>query len=91
MDPKKQVITLGRNEHADICILRDAKIETEHAQFRYEGGAFVIEAVDGPIQVDRGGKSGFRLSAGERRRLESGDLLHVGSTRALFQTGSAGK
>lgn len=91
LDPQKKVITLGRDEHADICILRDAQIAAEHAQFMYEGGAFVIEAIDGPIQVDRGGKSGFRLSAGERRHLESGDLLHVGSTRALFQTGSDGR
>lgn len=91
LDPQKKAITLGRNEHADICILRDAQIAANHAQFVYEGGGFAIQSVDGSVRVDRAGKNVLQLSAGEQGRLESGDLISVGSTRALFQTGTDDK
>jgi hypothetical protein len=85
LDPNKATTTVGRSELSDICILADTAISANHARFVYRDGGFVLEAVDGEVQVSRGG--GF--TAVTSHRLESGDLIQIGSSRAKYQEGGA--
>jgi hypothetical protein len=87
LDPQKKATTIGRSELADICILGDAAIATKHARFVWTDGAFEVEAVDGEVRVSRGGTGAF--ASVKRQRLEAGDVVQIGKSRARYQTGGA--
>ncbi len=85
LDPQKSATTIGRSELADICILADVQIVSQHARLIPEGPGFVLEAVDGEVQI-RVGQNWVPVT---RQPLANGDLFQIGSSRAKFQTGAA--
>jgi len=85
LDPAKKETTIGRNELADICILSDPAIATQHARLVWSNGGFVLEALEGEVRVSSGGRAD--LTPIQSHRLEPGDLIQIGSSRAQYQTG----
>jgi hypothetical protein len=85
LDPGKKATTIGRSELADICILADSAIVPQHARLVWSGGGFVLEALDGEVRVCSGGRSDF--TPVQSHRLEPGDMIQIGASRARYQTG----
>jgi hypothetical protein len=83
LDPKKAATRIGRSETADICILGDRQLAPQHARILCAGGAFVVEAVDGPVLHGQAG----RLTPVARQALAGGDVIQVGASRAQFHVG----
>jgi pSer/pThr/pTyr-binding forkhead associated (FHA) protein len=85
LDPAKKATTIGRNEVADICMLSDPAIARQHARLLWSHGGFVLEALEGEVRVSSGGRGDFTPI--QSHRLEPGDLIQIGSSRAQYQTG----
>ncbi len=81
LDPAKSETIVGRSELADICILGDPQMATHHARLIPTGGSFVLEAIDGEIQVNQ--------QPVTRHTLADGELIQIGSSRARFQLGGS--
>jgi len=84
LDPKKRATTVGRAELADICLLGDPLIFSKHAEFTNTEGDYSIKRVEGEVTVNRQGAS--QPVTGDFV-LETGDLIQIGSVRALFNLG----
>lgn len=83
LDPLKRITMIGRSELSEVCIMGDPEISSRHAKIVAEGGGFVLEPVDGQVQIDRAG----RLSPLTREPLQPGDVIVVGRQRVRFLTG----
>jgi len=83
LDPKKTVTTIGRTELADICLLGDPSVADEHAQLVYRDNEFIIESVSGELLINRNG----RFEPMQSIRLQTGDMIQIGSVRARFTLG----
>jgi len=84
LDATQHVFRIGRSDLAEICILGDANLAAKHARIVAEGGQFVIEAVEGKVQISRDGKW-LSITA---EPLRNGDLIQIGSSRAQFYSRS---
>ena len=83
LDPLKRITMIGRSELSEICIMGNPGISSRHAQIVAEGGEFVLEPVEGQVQIDRAG----RLSPVTREPLKAGDVVLIGGQRVRFLTG----
>lgn len=81
LDPAKAETTIGRSESADICILGDPNMATNHARLVPGGGGFVLEAVEGEVQVNQ--------QPVRQHQLTDGELIQIGSSRARFHLGGS--
>ena len=77
-----KLITIGRDERADICIKDDPLISRQHALIEKEGEHYYI--------MDKGSTNGTYLNNNplpkcERFPIESGDIVTVGKTSLTIQ------
>jgi hypothetical protein len=76
---------LGRDEHADIALFRDMKVEKRHAVIRGAASGYVL--------VNSGAPPEQTLVNGEavpdRRELRDGDRIQLGNVVLRFQTKAA--
>lgn len=77
----KSEISLGRDEHADIALFRDMRIEKEHAILRRERRQFVLVNRATPEQTLVNGEP-----VQESRELADGDRIQLGDVVLRFQT-----
>lgn len=73
----KTEMRVGRNDALEVYLGGDPEVFSHHATVRQEGGAHVIVAVDGPVQVN--GQSG------SRHQLKHGDAIALGQTRLTYK------
>ena len=76
-------LRLGRAELSEIYLGGDSAIAANHCSFTKRGGRFVVEAVEGAVEVN-----GVPVTSQE---LAPGDRLQVGNTRLLFRTQAVGR
>lgn len=77
---------LGRDEHADVALFRDMKVEKRHAVIRRTGRRYVLlnrDATAGQTRVN-----GDPLS--DARDLQDGDRIELGGVVLRFQLRAAG-
>jgi len=76
---------LGRDEHADIALFRDMRVEKRHALIQREGPRYILKNNNAPPD--------FTLVNGERvpsfRELRDGDRLQLGNVVLRFQLRAA--
>ena len=76
---------LGRDEHADIALFRDMKVEKRHATIRQENGKYVL--------VNHGAPGDATLvndaPVADRRELHDGDRIQLGNVLLRFQLRAA--
>lgn len=76
---------LGRDEHADIALFRDMRVEKKHAFIRREGRRYVLR--------NNGAPPDFTLVNGESvaglRELQDGDRIQLGNVVLRFQARAA--
>jgi hypothetical protein len=87
LDPRKPATLVGRNELADICILADPAVASDHARLLWADGGCVLEALGGEVRVRS--RSGGDFVPIQRHVLAPGDIFQIGSSRACYQTGGA--
>jgi hypothetical protein len=77
--------TLGRDEHVDVALFRDMKVEKHHAVIRRQGARYVL--------VNTGAPPECTLVNGEpvarSRELQDGDRVQLGEVVLRFQTRAA--
>jgi VWFA-related protein len=74
-------VTIGRDRHSTIGLLRDADVEQTHAQVVRENGTYVIE--------DRSLKTGTFVNKQRvtgRQVLEDGDVIDMGGATIVFSS-----
>ena len=81
---EKAVNQLGRDEAADVLLLRDMKIEKQHAVIRREPDGFVLVNHAPPSQTQVNGESVI-----ESCDLEDGDRIQLGEVLLRFQLKAA--
>lgn len=78
---------LGRDEHADIALFRDMKVEKRHASIEREGQRYILK--------NRGAPATTTLVNNEpvpdRKELRDGDRIQLGNVLLRFQTRVAQK
>lgn len=84
LDRLKQTTVIGRSDQADICILSDPEVLSQHAQIQPEGSQFILQPRDGSVTIDR---TGSRVTV-TREVLQHGDVLFIGNQRARFMMGT---
>ncbi len=76
---------LGRDEHADIALFRDMRVEKKHAFIRREGARYILK--------NNGAPADFTLVNGEQvasfRELQDGDRIQLGNVVLRFQARAA--
>jgi len=76
---------LGRDEHADIALFRDMKVEKRHAYIHREGRRYILR--------NNGAPADFTLVNGERvpnfHELHDGDRIQLGHVLLRFQARAA--
>src|SRR5437899_3763231 len=76
---------LGRDEHADIALFRDMRVEKRHALIQREGRRYVLKNNNAPPD--------FTLVNGDRvpsfRELRDGDRIQLGNVVLRFQMRAA--
>jgi hypothetical protein len=77
---------LGRDEHADVALFRDMKVEKRHAVIRRTGKQYVLMNQDAPAAQTR--VNGDPVS--EARDLKDGDRIELGGVVLRFQLRAAG-
>ncbi len=75
----KQSTSIGSAGYCDIPLLKDPNVAPEHAQIQQSGNAFVLVSLVGAEAVLVNGQPTARHS------LNSGDLVHIGSTPFFYQ------
>ncbi|MCX7600185.1 MAG: FHA domain-containing protein, partial [Armatimonadetes bacterium] len=75
------VTTIGRAYTCDIALVKEAAASQEHCRIRREAAGFVLEDLCGATAVN-----GRPVS---RHRLQSGDVIQIGSTALLFHERAA--
>jgi hypothetical protein len=81
---EKLVNQLGRDESADVLLLRDMKIEKQHAVIRRDQDRFVLVNHAPPAQTQVNGAAVI-----ESRELEDGDRIQLGEVVLRFQLKAA--
>ncbi len=76
---------LGRDEHADIALFRDMKVEKRHAVIRREGAGYVLVNEHSPAEWTR---VNDEPTAG-KRGLQDGDRIQLGNVLLRFQARAA--
>ena len=76
---------LGRDEHADVALFRDMKIEKKHAVVRREGSRYVLVNSGAPPEQTQVNGQAVR----ERQELSDGDRIQLGNVVLRFQTRAA--
>jgi hypothetical protein len=76
---------LGRDEHADIALFRDMKIEKKHAIIQREGNRFLLLNNDAPPETTRVNGEPVRHSCD----LHDGDRIELGAIILRFQDRAA--
>jgi MFS family permease len=76
---------LGRDEHVDIALFRDMRIEKRHALIRRQGNRFVLINAESPPEFTR--VNGEPVSA--EHELRDGDRIDLGNVILRFQTRAA--
>jgi Inner membrane component of T3SS, cytoplasmic domain len=76
---------LGRDEHADVALFRDMKVEKRHATIRREGAGYVLVNEHSPAEWTR--VNDEPLSG--KRGLQDGDRIQLGNVLLRFQTRAA--
>jgi Inner membrane component of T3SS, cytoplasmic domain len=81
----KPASLLGRDEHADIALFRDMKVEKKHAYIKRKGKAYVL--------VNNGAPPGFTLvnevPVADSLELNEGDRIQLGNVILRFQMRAA--
>jgi hypothetical protein len=72
---------LGRDEHADIALFRDMRVEKRHASIRREGSRYVLLNQDAPREHTLVNDE----PVSERRDLHDGDRIQLGNVVLRFQ------
>jgi hypothetical protein len=76
---------LGRDEHADIALFRDMRVEKKHAYIRRQGDRYVL--------VNNGAPPDFTLvndtPVPDTRELQDGDRIQLGNVLLRFQLRAA--
>jgi predicted component of type VI protein secretion system len=78
---------LGRDEHADIALFRDMKVEKRHAIIQREGNRFLLLNNDSPPECTRVNGAAVRDSCD----LHDGDRIELGNVILRFQVRAAVK
>jgi len=76
---------LGRDEHADIALFRDMKVEKKHAIIQREGNRFLLVNNDAPPETTRVNGEPVRHSCA----LQDGDRIELGTIILRFQARTA--
>jgi hypothetical protein len=76
----KPVTVLGRDESADILLLRDMKVERRHAQIRREGGRFLFVNTNAPAATTRVNDTPIP----DVTELQDGDRIQLGDVVLRF-------
>jgi MFS family permease len=88
LDPRKEQITVGRNDACDIFIPGDKEIHATHAIIARQDSQFIISSAPG------GGNVTLVSSQGDRNvtdyALRPGDTIQLGRSRMIFQTEDEG-
>ena len=82
---EKAANLLGRDEHADIALFRDMKVEKRHAIIRREGAGYVLVNDHSPAEWTR---VNDEPTAG-KRGLQDGDRIQLGNVLLRFQARAA--
>ena len=72
---------LGRSREADI-VLDDANVSRKHAEVRPSGGSWIVRDLGSTNGVKVNGR---RVDPSGRSRCESGDVIELGTSRAIFE------
>jgi hypothetical protein len=78
----KAVSVLGRDESADVLLLRDPKIEKRHASIHRRGNRFVLVSNQSPTMVND-------QPAGDNQELKDGDRIQLGNVLLRFMMRAA--
>jgi hypothetical protein len=81
----KLATLLGREEHADIALFRDMKVEKRHAFIKRQGERFFLVNNSAPAEFTRVNDQIVPQS----RELRDGDRLQLGNVLLRFQTRAA--
>lgn len=76
---------LGRDEHADIALFRDMKVEKRHAVIHREGDRFILMNRGAPVEYTRVNDEAIAQS----RDLKDGDRIQLGNVVLRFQMRAA--
>ena len=72
---------LGRDEHADIALFRDMRVEKQHALIQRQGNRFVLVNTNAPADYTR--VNGRPVS--NNHELHDGDRIELGQVVLRFQ------
>jgi hypothetical protein len=81
----KPASLLGRDEHADIALFRDMKVEKKHAYIRRVGERFVLVNNNAPAEQTRVNDA----PVGQSHELRDGDRIQLGNVILRFQARAA--
>jgi hypothetical protein len=73
--------TLGRSREADI-VLDDANVSRKHAEVRPSGGSWIVRDLGSTNGVKVNGR---RLDPSRPQSLKRGDVIELGTSRAIFE------
>jgi hypothetical protein len=76
---------LGRDEHADVALFRDMRVEKKHAVIRRDGGRYVLRNNHAPADFTRVNDQ----PVPDRRDLHDGDRIQLGNVVLRFQARAA--
>jgi hypothetical protein len=77
--------SMGRDEHVDIPLFRDMKVEKHHAFIQRQNEAFVLINNGAPAEWTRVND----IPVADRRILQDGDRIQLGNVLLRFQTRAA--
>jgi pSer/pThr/pTyr-binding forkhead associated (FHA) protein len=76
---------LGREEHADIALFRDMRVEKRHALIRRKGERYVLESCGAPADQTLVNEKPVAQSC----ELDDGDRIQLGNVLLRFQLRAA--
>jgi hypothetical protein len=82
---EKQASLLGREEHADIALFRDMKVEKQHATIRRVQNRYVLVNNNAPPEYTLVNEQPVRSN----RELQDGDRIQLGNVVLRFQMRAA--
>lgn len=81
----KPMSLIGRDEHADIALFRDMKIEKKHCHVKSQGGKYFLVNNGAPPEFTRVNDE----QVPDQRELHDGDRIQLGSVILKFQMRAA--
>src|SRR5262249_21785815 len=82
---EKPAVQVGRDEHADIALFRDMRVEKRHVIIRREGARYILNNSAAPPEHTR---VNDQPVAGDRE-LHDGDRIQLGNVVLRFQLRAA--